>query len=93
MNYDILTAFPFLAPLGVFAYLLIGVLALWTLVIKGIALWKSARNSHTKWFIIMMVVNTLGILELIYIIRFSKSEMSTAPAPVAAPVVPTSSDV
>ncbi len=39
----------------------------WSMVWKGIALWKAGRNGHLAWFIIMLIVNTLGILEIIYI--------------------------
>jgi len=45
---------------------------LWTLPWKGIALWKAARNGHKKWFIVLLVVNTLAILEIIYIFYFAK---------------------
>ena len=44
-----------------------GLLLTWSLVWKGIALWKSARLSHKKWFVILLVLNTAGILEIIYI--------------------------
>ena len=46
----------------------------WTLPWKGIALWKAARNSHKGWFIALLVVNTLAILEIIYIFYFSKKK-------------------
>lgn len=46
--------------------------ALWTIPWKGVALWKSARNGHKGWFIIMLFINTLAILEIIYIFFFSK---------------------
>lgn len=39
----------------------------WTLPWKGYALWLSARNGHKWWFIILLVVNTLAILEIVYI--------------------------
>ena len=42
-------------------------LVIWMLVWKGIALWKSARRSEMIWFIALLVLNTLGILEIIYI--------------------------
>ena len=45
---------------------------LWSIVWKGLALWKSARNSHRGWFIALLVINTLGILEILYIYYFSK---------------------
>lgn len=39
----------------------------WSLVWKGMALWKSARLSHKGWFIALLIINTVGILEIIYI--------------------------
>ena len=42
-------------------------LSLWSLPWKGIALWKAAKNSDTGWFVIFMIVNTIGILEILYI--------------------------
>ncbi|MEI8061007.1 MAG: DUF5652 family protein [Candidatus Berkelbacteria bacterium] len=45
----------------------IGILALWEIPWKGVALWKAARNKDLAWFIILMIVNTLGILEILYI--------------------------
>ena len=47
---------------------------LWTLPWKGVALWKSARNRHLVWFIVLLLANTLAILEIIYIFGFSKSK-------------------
>ncbi|MBI4128716.1 MAG: hypothetical protein HY460_01580 [Parcubacteria group bacterium] len=42
-------------------------LILWSLAWKGIALWRSARREDTAWFIALLVVNTLGILEMLYL--------------------------
>ena len=50
----------------------------WTLPWKGVALWKSARNKHLVWFIVLLIVNTLGILEIIYIFGFSKRKPQVA---------------
>jgi len=47
----------------------------WTLPWKGVALWKAARNSHKGWFIALLVVNTLAILEIIYIFYFAKKKV------------------
>jgi methionyl-tRNA synthetase len=47
-------------------------LSIWALIWKGIALWKASRNNHKIWFIILLVANTVGILEIIYIFFFSK---------------------
>ena len=45
---------------------------LWTLPWKGVALWKAAKNDHKWWFIAFLVINTLGILEILYIFVFGK---------------------
>jgi len=44
----------------------------WVLAWKGVALWRAARNSHKKWFIALLAVNTLALLEIVYIFFFSK---------------------
>ena len=44
----------------------------WAIAWKGVALWKSARQSQPVWFVILLVVNTLGILEILYIFVFSR---------------------
>ena len=49
-------------------------LVAWTLPWKGVALWRSARNHHLVWFIVLLLVNTLAILEIIYIFGFSKKK-------------------
>ena len=46
--------------------------ALWTIPWKGVALWKAARNGQKVWFVVMLVLNTVAILEILYIFLFSK---------------------
>jgi len=48
------------------------ILAVWSLAWKGVALWKSAKKEHKVWFIAMLILNTAGILEILYIFVFSK---------------------
>ncbi len=48
------------------------IILIWSLVWKGLALWKSARLRQPIWFIILLVVNTMGLLEILYIFIFSK---------------------
>ena len=52
--------------LGVNIFLILAVI-IWTFVWKGFALWRSARLSQRGWFIALLIVNTLGILEIIYL--------------------------
>ena len=47
-------------------------LIIWELIWKGIALWKSARNNHTLFFVLCLVTNTAGILPIIYILMNKK---------------------
>lgn len=54
-------------------------LAVWSVAWKGVALWKAGRNSQKKWFIAMLVINTLGILEIVYLFYFSKPPKSLTP--------------
>jgi len=44
------------------------VLAVWELVWKGLALWKSAKNNHSLWFVFILIFNTAGILPIIYLL-------------------------
>lgn len=47
--------------------LLFALLAIWSLVWKGMALWRAARSEQTVWFVVLLVVNTLGLLEIVYL--------------------------
>jgi len=60
------------------------VIVVWTLPWKGYALWLSARNGHKWWFIALLLVNTLAILEIVYIFavgRKAAKEKNSATAP------------
>ena len=50
------------------------VLALWTIPWKGWALWKSARQNDKWWFIALLVINTVGLLEILYIFVLGKKK-------------------
>ena len=49
---------------GIFLFILYLV---WVLPWKGYALWRAARRKESGWFILLFLVNTLAILEIIYI--------------------------
>lgn len=52
---------------------LLFIVVIWTIVLKGFALWHAARASQKEWFIAILVLNTLGILEIIYLVWFRPS--------------------
>lgn len=51
---------------------ILALVVLWSLPWKGVALWKAARLRDKWWFIVMLVVNLVGLLEILYIFFFSK---------------------
>jgi len=44
----------------------------WALVWKGLALWKAARRGENVWFVALLVINTFGIFEILYLYVFTK---------------------
>ena len=55
-------------------FAVLAIISIWSLVWKGLALWKSARKNSTIWFVILLIVNTVGILEILYIYVFSEMQ-------------------
>lgn len=53
-------------------------LILWSVIWKGIALWRSAQNRQTAWFVALLIINTAGILEIIYLLFFAKKQASNS---------------
>lgn len=70
MNMGLDNLFPVGNPVFLFLFLL------WSIFWKGLALWKSARNDQRYWFLVILVVSTLGILEIVYLFRFSKKRLT-----------------
>lgn len=63
------------SPFNIVGYgILFFVLMLWSLFWKAWALWIAARRGEKVWFGIMLIVNTVGILEILYIYVFSKDK-------------------
>jgi methionyl-tRNA synthetase len=54
------------------------VIALWSITLKGFALWHAARGHQKWWFIALLVINTVGILEIIYLIWFRPASSASA---------------
>jgi hypothetical protein len=54
-------------------WLLIAII-LWSLPWKGVALWKAARHNQPAWFVALLIVNTVGILEITYLFFFQRDK-------------------
>ena len=50
------------------------ILLLVVVLLKGLALWRSARNRQAIWFWVLIFVNTIGILEIIYLLTNKEKE-------------------
>lgn len=48
--------------------LLLAVLAIWDLVWRGFALWRAGGNRQKGWFIALLIINSVGILPIIYLL-------------------------
>jgi hypothetical protein len=52
--------------------IIIFLMVAWTLVWKGLALWRAASLQHKRWFVALLIINSLGILEIIYLFFVAK---------------------
>ncbi len=50
------------------------IILIWDLIWKGIALWKAGKNKQRNWFIALLVINTIGLLPIIYLRFFSSTK-------------------
>lgn len=48
------------------------ILALWTIPWKIYAVWLAVKNNHKKWFVALLILNTVGIVEIFYIFKIAK---------------------
>jgi len=39
----------------------------WSLAWKGVSLWRAARNGSKPWFVTLLLTNTLGVLDAVYL--------------------------
>jgi len=52
-------------------------LAIGIILVKGLGLWHSARHSQKWWFVAILILNTLGILPLVYLFFFRPDRKKT----------------
>ncbi len=56
--------------------LVIAIIVLIELVLKGFALWRAAKRGDKAWYIAILVLNTLGLVPLIYLLITRKSNVN-----------------
>lgn len=47
-------------------------LAVWVFFWKGLALWHAAKNNERGWFLVLLILNTMSILEIVYLFGVRK---------------------
>ena|SRR3989344_7618111 len=52
------------------------IVVIWSIIIKGFGLYHAARHEEKMWFVALLFINTLGILELVYLFFLSKQKMT-----------------
>jgi hypothetical protein len=55
--------------------LFLALIVVWTVFWKGYSLWTSARAGQKYWFIAILLINTFGLLEIIYIFAVAKKTL------------------
>ena len=60
---------------GIFLFPLVLLFIVWTVYWKYHALWHAAKEDEKWWFLGLLVINTLGILEILYLYYFSNKPM------------------
>ncbi len=56
--------------------LVVLVVVAWSLAWKGLALWHSSKLNQKNWFIALLVLNTVGILEILYLFVFAAKKLN-----------------
>ena len=59
---------------------LLSLFIIWSLTWKGLALWHSAKRDEKIWFIVLLLINLGGILEIIYLVFIAKIFTKAKPA-------------
>ena len=57
-------------------FILLLILIFWVLPWKIYSLWTASKNNHKTWFVLLIILNTFGILEIIYIFYVAKKKWS-----------------
>ncbi len=58
--------------LGTSGIILVTILSIIVAILKGLALWNAAKRHEKWWFVVMLILNTVGILEWVYLVFVAK---------------------
>lgn len=66
------------------SWVLLSAFMIWTFLWKGLALYRAGANRSPGWFVVLLIVNTLGILEILYFFIFSRGRKRAVDARLGA---------
>jgi len=55
---------------------LFAAILIWSIFWKSLALWRTSKSNQKYWFLAILILNTIGILEIIYLFKFSKNKLT-----------------
>lgn len=58
MNYNLSTTWTVLLIVAI----------IWDVIWRGMALWRAGRNDQPAWFVVLLIINSIGILPIIYLL-------------------------
>lgn len=64
------------------AAIILPIVYIWSIVWKGLALWKAARKDAKVFFVIILLFNTVGLFEILYFFVLSKVDFDKSKAKV-----------
>jgi hypothetical protein len=64
------------------------VLIVWSIIWKGFALWHAAKSDHKVWFVIILIINSAGIIPILYLYFVDGQFFARKKRAVKRPVIP-----
>ncbi|NBV76753.1 hypothetical protein EBR66_01145 [bacterium] len=60
------------------------IILIWSLLWKGLALWRAAKRDDNWWFVAFLILNTAGILEIVYLFAVTGAKLSDFTGPLTS---------
>lgn len=67
----------FYMTMEILELVLITIFTIWSVLWKGYSVWTAVKHNHKGWFIALLILNTIGILDMIYIFKVAKKDVKT----------------
>lgn len=58
--------------------IVLAVAVVWELIWKGVAMWRAAKLEQPVWFMLMLVISSVGILPIIYLLSHHEYSQGSA---------------